>query len=366
MYLPDLGGLETFTSRLAHELCTRGHEVMVATTWNDPSLPQRQIVDGIRVARLPFHKAMRGDDPLTTMRTLKAAAALKAEFRPDVIHVHFADPNVFFHLRTRAAYDAPMVVTFHIPFSDGRTARGGVVDEMVGAARALIAVSTANARAVAIGVGVPVNAIEVLCPGVPDVEWVPPAQPRPCSGPFVFVGRLVRDKGCDIAVEALAGVRAAGWPASLRIVGAGPETPHLQALIEARGLRPSVELAGGVEPRAVPGLMAEACAVLIPSRYAEPFGMVAVEAALMCRPVIAAATGGLQEIVVHERTGYLVPVDDPAALSAHMIRMLADPAAAAAMGNAGRARALSRYSLHAVADRYLGIYSAATQRELDG
>jgi glycosyltransferase involved in cell wall biosynthesis len=147
----------------------------------------------------------------------------------------------------------------------------------------------------------------------------------------------------------------------LRIVGTGPETPRLQSLIDARDLRSSVEWVGGVAPRAVGGLMADAAAVLVPSRYEEPFGLVAVEAGLMCRPVIAAAAGGLQEIVVHERTGYLVPMESPAACTAHMIRLLADPAAAAAMGRAGRARALSRYSLRAVADRHESIYSAAVK-----
>jgi glycogen(starch) synthase len=360
MFLPALGGVETFTARLARELLARGHEVMIATTWNDASLPERHTLDGIQIARLPFHKAMRGDDPPAMARTLMAAAALKREYRPDVVHVHFADPNVFFHLRTANAHAAPMVVTFHVPVPDGRTARRGIVDEVASRAHTLITVTAANARSVATALGVPLARIQVVSPGVPVADFVPSPEPNAGAARFVFVGRLVHDKGCDLAVEALAMVRAARWDARLRVVGTGPEIEALGELVAARGLRESVEWLGGIAPREVPGAMSDAAAVLVPSRYQEPFGMVAVEAALMRRPVIAAAVGGLPEIVEHERTGLLFLVNDPLSLAAQMIRILADPAAARAMGAAARPRALSHFTMNGTVEKYIAIYTAAS------
>jgi glycosyltransferase involved in cell wall biosynthesis len=78
---------------------------------------------------------------------------------------------------------------------------------------------------------------------------------------------------------------------------------------------------------------------LVPSAWAEPFGLVAVEAMQAGRPVIASAAGGLADIVVDGETGLLTPPGDPAALAAALRRLLADKALREAMGEAGRRRA---------------------------
>jgi glycosyltransferase involved in cell wall biosynthesis len=78
---------------------------------------------------------------------------------------------------------------------------------------------------------------------------------------------------------------------------------------------------------------------VVPSLWPEPFGRVAVEAGAMGKAVIASETGGLAELVQHEATGLLVPPGDVGALAAAMNRLLADPAFASTLGEAGRKRA---------------------------
>jgi starch synthase len=96
---------------------------------------------------------------------------------------------------------------------------------------------------------------------------------------------------------------------------------------------------------------------VLPSRY-EPFGIVNLEAMAAGKAVIATDVGGVAEVVRAGETGLLVaPQDNPAALAAACMDLLADPARTAALGAAGR-REAARYDWPRIAGRYLDLYSA--------
>ena len=94
----------------------------------------------------------------------------------------------------------------------------------------------------------------------------------------------------------------------------------------------------------------------------EGLGLVAVEALLSETPVVAFASGGLTDIVLHERTGLLVPPGDTAALAAALDQLLRRSDHGAALGAAGRQHALATFSSEAAALRYAALYRSA----LDG
>jgi glycosyltransferase involved in cell wall biosynthesis len=94
---------------------------------------------------------------------------------------------------------------------------------------------------------------------------------------------------------------------------------------------------------------------VVPSR-GEGFGMVALEAAERGRPAIVSAVGGLPEIVADGETGTVVPAGDPGALAEAIVRLVRDPARAAAYGAAARERALTRFSAAATADATGDLY----------
>ncbi len=98
--------------------------------------------------------------------------------------------------------------------------------------------------------------------------------------------------------------------------------------------------------------------VVVPS-FGEGFGMVALEAMERGRPVIASAVGGLPEIVEDARTGLLVPPGDAEALAARIRELATDRGRAAAMGAAGRARALEEFSQSRCTDRIEALYRDA-------
>jgi starch synthase len=93
-----------------------------------------------------------------------------------------------------------------------------------------------------------------------------------------------------------------------------------------------------------------------PSLY-EPLGIVNLEAMACATAVVGSAVGGIPEVVSDGETGLLVPPDDPAALGAALNALVGDPAWAAAMGRAGRERAVAEFGWQAIAAQTAALYA---------
>jgi glycosyltransferase involved in cell wall biosynthesis len=157
----------------------------------------------------------------------------------------------------------------------------------------------------------------------------PSPAPRrsPSSRPvLVYAGRLAPEKGVDQLVEAFARLPAQVDGVRLEIVGDGPLRQHLGNAVGAAGLAERVGFHGWASQDELERAYAEAWAVVVPSRWEEPLGLVAVEAIVRGTPVVATAAGGLLEVVDHERTGLLVPRGDTLALAHALGRVVAGDA----------------------------------------
>ena len=121
---------------------------------------------------------------------------------------------------------------------------------------------------------------------------------------------------------------------------------EINELIVAKGLREQVEF---ISPRfdEMPALYNRADIVLYPTVADEPFGLVPLEAMSSERPIVASRCGGIAETVVDGVTGYTTDPGDVKALAARVVRLLRDPAAARAMGAAGRRHVRERFDLSA-------------------
>lgn len=161
----------------------------------------------------------------------------------------------------------------------------------------------------------------------------PPAAPR-----FVSIGRLVEQKGQLLLVEAAAELARRGQCFELTLIGDGPLRPVLERLIECRGLREHVTLAGWRSNNEVRDTLRHSRALVLPS-FAEGLPVVVMEALAMRRPVIASCIAGIPELVRPGESGWLVPAGSIAELVAAMEAALdADPAQLRLMGEAGAVR----------------------------
>lgn len=199
----------------------------------------------------------------------------------------------------------------------------------------------------------------VIYNGVPGPPGDGSALPERLEGRarLVLVGRLSARKGTDVAVAAVEELDRRGVDVSLRLVGSpAPGQDAFEQLLRERvngaGLADRVTF-DGFQADVWP-LVADADIVLVPSRQ-EPFGNVAVEAALAGRPVVASHVQGLQEIVRHGETGLLVEPDDPAALADAVAQLLGDWPAARAMASVAHQQARERFGVERYAEELVAL-----------
>lgn len=157
---------------------------------------------------------------------------------------------------------------------------------------------------------------------LPTPEPPPVFTRRPAARPtFLYFGRLDREKGVDLLLRAFARLLAAFPEARLRIVGRGPERPALEALAGELGAGEAVAFEGWMSREELDGPLAEAWATVAPSTWAEPQGLVAIEAIVRGVPPIVSAAGGLAEIVDDGVSGLHFPVGNEDALVDRLTRV---------------------------------------------
>lgn len=281
-------------------------------------------------ARVVRWDAGRAPGP-SLARETAALARLVREVRPDLVHLHSAKAGLAGRLAVRGTL--PTVFQPHAWSFDavgGPTARAARAWERYAArwADRVLCVSDAERRA---GLAAGVRARwAVVRNGVDLARFTPAADPAAVraglpalsdAGPgtplVVCVGRLCPQKGQDVLLRAWPAVAAAVPEARLVLVGDGPDRPRLLA-----GTPPGVLLAGAARDT-LPWYQA-ADVVVLPSRW-EGMALAPLEAMACGRPVVTTDVSGAREALhPDDADGCVVPVGDPAALAAALLRLLAD------------------------------------------
>lgn len=189
--------------------------------------------------------------------------------------------------------------------------------------------------------------IVVIPPVPPEAEATPSADAVPETGRLLFVGQMIRGKGLDVLLEALAMLRG---PWRLDAAGEGVAKPKLRAQAARLGLANRVEFFGHLRPNELEALYRRAQVVVFPSMWPEPFGLVGIEAMRVGRPVVGFDVGGVSDWLRDGLNGRLVPWGDRAALAAALGRLIEAPEDAARLGAAGRAFCAERFSFAGYTD----------------
>jgi glycosyltransferase involved in cell wall biosynthesis len=324
-FLPNLGGIETASDALARAFVRRGHDVTVVT--ETPS--------------------DRPDDlPYAVLRRPRPGALLAA--------VGACEVCLHNNISLRAAW--PLLLRprrWVVAHQTGLRRPGGCLSLADRAKRLALRFARSIAISKAVAADLPVPATIIPNPYRDDVFQRTNDGPRLYE--LAFVGRLVSDKGAALLLEALALLARDGLDARLLLIGSGPEEAALRARATALGLDAQVDFAGPRRGAELAGLLNQARILVVPSLWAEPFGIVALEGIACGCVVVGSALGGLPEAI--GPCGVTFPNGDAAALAAALDRLLRDPASAAPLLAAAPAH-LARHTADAVGDAYLKVLAA--------
>lgn len=203
------------------------------------------------------------------------------------------------------------------------------------------------------------RAAEVVPNGVDAGVFRPEDGARPAGRVRLLVqGRLVASRDVATAVTAAGLLAGRGIPATLEILGDGPERAGLEALAGDVPRPGRVTLRGAVAHDAVPDALRAAGVYLHPS-LGEARSTALLQAWATGVPVVAARVTGIDDLVRDGEDGLLVPPSDPAAMADAVQRLLDDPELAVRLGAAGRARAVAEFSVDATVRGYLRVLADA-------
>ncbi len=359
-YWPLIGGVQTYSRQFIRAIQKRGYDVSVITVRLDDSA-EFETVDGAAVHRLPIHDVLRGRDPAAFLSLRQKIARIRQEFDPDIGHVNFYGPSIALYLEANKCTPIPTVVATHMDMTTGG-GFGAIVGRAFDQADWVTAVSGAALGDLVKAFPAIREKSSFIYNGL-DTSGTR-AMPLPDGPPRVLgVGRLVREKGFDTALDAFAKLHGRFPDAKLTIAGDGPERSTLEQQAKKLGLENAVNFTGWVASERIYDLVADSTAVVVPSRMQEAFGLTALEAALTARPVVATAAGGLKEVVADGKTGFLVPIDDSDELADRLQAVLEDRDLAEELGAAARAAALRRFSIESNAQSYDTLYRRLASAE---
>ncbi len=315
-YPPVGGGGGRVASQVATGLVARGHEVRVQTS-GMRHLPAREDRDGVRIERAESFRKKEDTCSVPEMALYLATSFLPAlkiarEWKPDVIHAHFAVPTGVLAASISALTRIPYVLTAHLgdvpggvpeqtshlfklvdPFARilwKRASATTAVSSYVGAlARAAY---SADPHVILNGIAAPTNTGESKIPNK-----------------LLMVGRLSVQKNPLLAIESLALVRDLPW--TLDVIGDGPLRASMEELARQKGIADRITFRGWLDAREVHSAMAESEMLFIPSLH-EGLPMAAIEALHHGLVIIGSNIGGLADVLADDENGFMCSLEAPA------------------------------------------------------
>ena len=391
-YLPTVGGEERHVHDLSVALVKRGHDVAVATLWHE-GLPMFEILEGVRIYRIHgsmqrlsmlfSEKGRQHSPPFPDPEVLLSLRHIIKKEQPEIVHAH----NWLIHsfLPLKAWSNAKLVITIHDTSlvcaqkrymyhesvcsgpalkkclecsSEHYGAIKGIttalangvlrrmeylaIDKFLPVSQAMADISLLEKH------GVPYEVVPNFVPD--DVTTLPDAthpllEQLPKENYLLFVGDVKRDKGVEVLFHAYEEMNT-----SVPLVIIGRPIHNFTAPVPA-----NVHIFQSWPHDAIMGAWSRCTIALAPSIWLEAFGIVAIEAMAMGRPLVASRIGGLSDIVVDELTGLLVPPEDSQALARAIQRLLDDSELRERMGAAARER-VAKFKASSVVPQIEQVY----------
>jgi glycogen(starch) synthase len=407
-YPPKIvGGLGTYAAEITRKFVLMDNDVTVFTMNDDAgTLPRREIWRGIEIHR-PLHIDVSDSLPDVIAEDIKKWGRGLHLFGKLLVYNYLTASKLINELIRKEGVNYDVVVAhdwlsimggvtvkkesglplaFHVHSTEkGRTLGDGssVVSniELRGAKMADMIVTVSYAmKDELIQLGFPRDKIQVSYNGVDpqkyDPESVSAEQVRKIKEFYglkdddfmiLFLGRLVGVKGVDKLIMAMPHVLRKIPQARLVIVGVGDQQEYLTNLTRTMRLNEYVRFRFDFIPEEERILHYAACDVAVFPSYYEPFGIVALEAMSMEKPVVVGATGvsGMREIVIccsEEQCGYHIDPNNPSDIAWGIISSLENPERQKWLGKNGRKRVLNEFTWNKIAEKTIELYEKLSKR----
>lgn len=358
-YPPIGGGAGNASAQITDQFEKIGHKVAIVTS-RFGKLPHREQRRNVTIYRIPsIRRSQDRSNPLEQVIFILSASIwaliLMPHFRPNVTLAFFGVPSGAVALLIKIVYKIPYVISL----------RGGDVPgfrpydfhyyhKLIAPFLRIIwknasaVIANSNGLRQMAHIFDPRFEIPVIPNGV-DLELYKTAERDWSSPRLLSVGRIVHQKGLDLAMHAMGALKGLDW--EWRIAGDGPEMQSLKSLAQELGIDNRVLFLGWQSREQIIESYKQSNVFLFPSRH-EGMPNAILEAMASGLPVIATCIAGNEELVIEGETGYLVPAEDIEALQGALKKILSDSALRQQLGAASRRRVEENYSWESTAQQY--------------
>jgi len=364
---PPIGG---GGGRMAHNvnaaLARKGHSIRVQTAWL-AGLPKSETRDGVEIFRT-FGFRRRAD--LCTVPEMLGYVATSLwpslrhirEWKPDVIHAHFAVPTGALALACRIISGTPYVLTAHLGDLPG--GNPDQTDALFKVLNPFIrpiwtgAAATSASSSFAAGLAQAAYALDprIILNGISMEGRTDAAKPPSSPLALTAIGRFNPQKNFPWMIDALAGC---GFAWHLTLIGDGSQRPEIEAAIGRGGISDRVTLAGWVPETRMREVLAATDLLLMPST-SEGNPVAAIESLKNGVAILGSDIGGLSDLISDGRNGFAVPIDSPIPFRERLSRLFFDPALLFAMKK--RSLELSqKFDIEAIVRQFEDLLCSSTQ-----
>jgi glycosyltransferase involved in cell wall biosynthesis len=358
-YPPIGGGAGNASAHIAHQFEKMGHKVTVVTS-RFGQLPHREQSDNVNILRVPsLRRRQDRSNSLEQVIFILSASfwtlSLIPHLRPNATLAFFGVPSGAVAWLIKMIFQIPYVISLRGGDVPGfRPYDFHIYHKLVAPFLRIIWKSASAVVANSNGLRHLAKTFDSrfeisMIPNGVDLELYKAAD-RDWSFPrLLSVGRIVHQKGLDLAMHALGGLKELNW--EWRIAGDGPQIQVLQSLAQELGISDRVVFLGWQSREQMMESYKKSNVFLFPSRH-EGMPNALLEAMASGLPVIATCIAGNEELVIDGKTGYLVSSEDIEALRNVLKTILNNSALRQQMGVASRRRVEENYSWEATAGQY--------------
>lgn len=370
-----IGGIARHLQGLSEALVKKNCEVLVSTL-SHPEAKEYEEVNGVKIYRVP-HFRFQYSDFLSSVREfnftlLEGAYRLINKFgKPNLIHAH--DWLVSYSsVCLKHSLDIPLIATIHAT-EMGRN--HGIHNDLqryihqrewflTFEAWKVFTCSEYMKKEVNLAFATPLDKIEVVPNAIDAEKYNIEFEKEPFRSQFAhpeekivfYVGRMVREKGVEVLIEAIPKVLSEYPQAKFLIVGGG-YNEHLKRRAWELGIYQKVYFTGYVDDETLTKIYKVIDCAVYPSLY-EPFGIVALEAMAAGVPVVTSDIGGFKEIVEHTVTGIHTWANNPDSLAWGILQILKNPEYAEKLKREAKKRVKEKFSWEKSAEKAIEIYEA--------